>query len=88
MAQLRVPVTEVARRAGHGVAVLLKIYAHCIDRRADAASKRVANALGARDAGQGPSDEAGPVTRGGCRPILRRGLAPGPQPVPDRQPRP
>jgi hypothetical protein len=25
---LRVPATEVARRAGHGVAVLLKIYAH------------------------------------------------------------
>jgi hypothetical protein len=23
-------VTEVARRAGHGVAVLLKIYVHCI----------------------------------------------------------
>jgi hypothetical protein len=29
-----VPATEVARRAGHGVAVLLKIYAHCIDERA------------------------------------------------------
>jgi hypothetical protein len=26
-----VPATEVARRAGHDVAVLLKIYAHCID---------------------------------------------------------
>jgi Phage integrase family len=26
-----VPATKVARRAGHGVAVLLKIYAHCID---------------------------------------------------------
>jgi integrase len=26
-----VPATEVARRAGHGIAVLLKIYAHCID---------------------------------------------------------
>jgi hypothetical protein len=25
------PATEVARRAEHGVAVLLKIYAHCID---------------------------------------------------------
>ena len=31
-----VPATEVARRAGHGVAVLLKIYAHCIDGQADA----------------------------------------------------
>jgi integrase len=25
------PATEVARRAGHGAAALLKIYAHCID---------------------------------------------------------
>jgi hypothetical protein len=29
-----VPATEVARRAGHGVAVLLKIYAYCIDGQA------------------------------------------------------
>jgi hypothetical protein len=29
------PATEAARRAGHGVAVLLKIYAHCIDGQAD-----------------------------------------------------
>ena len=33
-----VPATEVARRAGHGVAVLLKIYAHCIHGQADANS--------------------------------------------------
>jgi hypothetical protein len=26
-----VPATEAARRAGHGIAVLLKIYAHCTD---------------------------------------------------------
>jgi integrase len=31
-----VPATEVTRRSGHGVAVLLKIYAHCIDGQADA----------------------------------------------------
>jgi hypothetical protein len=36
-----VPATEVARRAGHGVAVLLKIYAHCIDGQADAANQRI-----------------------------------------------
>jgi hypothetical protein len=36
-----VPATEVARRAGHGVAVLLKIYAHCIDGQADAANRRI-----------------------------------------------
>ena len=41
-----VPATEVARRAGHGVAVLLKIYAHCIDGQADAANQRIAEALG------------------------------------------
>ena len=36
-----VPATEVARRAGHGVAVLLKIYAPRIDGQADAANKRI-----------------------------------------------
>ena len=41
-----VPATEVARRAGHSVAVLLKIYAHCIDGQADAANKRITDALG------------------------------------------
>ena len=41
-----VPPTEVARRAGHSVVVLLKIYAHCIDGQADAANKRIADALG------------------------------------------
>jgi integrase len=40
-----VPATEVARRAGHGVAVLLKIYAHCIDGQADAANRRITDAL-------------------------------------------
>ena len=37
--------TEVARRAGHSVVVLLKIYAHCIDGQADAANRRIADAL-------------------------------------------
>jgi hypothetical protein len=52
-----VPATEVARRAGHGVAVLLKIYAHCIDGQATAANQRIAEALGTRDDGQDPGDE-------------------------------
>ena len=34
---------------GHGVAVLLKIYAHCIDGQADAANKRITDALGVQD---------------------------------------
>ena len=49
-----VPATEVARRAGHGVAVLLKIYAHCIDGQADAANQRITDALdGAKSPGDG-----------------------------------
>jgi integrase len=52
-----VPTTEVARRAGHGVAVLLKIYAHCIDGQADAANQRITDALGIRDAEPDPGDE-------------------------------
>ncbi|MGD0702511.1 MAG: hypothetical protein ABSA02_21845 [Trebonia sp.] len=52
-----VPATEVARRAGHGVAVLLKIYAHCIDGQATAANQRIADALGIRDAGPDLGDE-------------------------------
>jgi integrase len=53
-----VPATEVARRAGHGVAVLLKIYAHCIDGQADAANQRITDALSAQDAGPSPGGEA------------------------------
>jgi len=35
-----VPATEVTRRAGHGAAVLLKIYAHCVDGQVTAANPR------------------------------------------------
>ena len=52
-----VPATEVARRAGHGVAVLLKIYAHCIDGQADAANQRITDALGMAEPEPGPGDE-------------------------------
>jgi len=40
-----VPATEVARRAGHGLAVLLRVYANCIDGQAAAANQRIASAL-------------------------------------------
>ncbi len=40
-----VPATEVARRAGHGLAVLLRVYAHCIDGQAAAANQRISDAL-------------------------------------------
>jgi len=54
-----VPATEVARRAGHGVAVLLKIYAHCIDGQADAANQRITDALGIPESEPGPGDQGG-----------------------------
>jgi len=44
-----VPATEVARRAGHGVAVLLKVYANCIDGQASAANQRIGDALDEHD---------------------------------------
>jgi hypothetical protein len=52
-----VPATEVARRAGHGVAVLLKIYAHCIDGQADAANQRITQALAIPETWQDPDDD-------------------------------
>jgi integrase len=55
-----VPATEVARRAGHGVAVLLKIYAHCIDGQADAVNQRITDALGSTEPEPGPGDEGDP----------------------------
>jgi hypothetical protein len=48
---------ERARRAGHGVAVLLKIYAHCIAGQATAANQRIAEDLGTQDAEEDPGDE-------------------------------
>ena len=53
-----VPATEVARRAGHGVAVLLKVYAHCIDGQANAANRRINEALGTQDPQPDPADES------------------------------
>jgi integrase len=52
-----VPATEVARRAGHGVAVLLKVYAHCIDGQANEANKRINDALDTPDSQPDPADE-------------------------------
>jgi hypothetical protein len=52
-----VPATEVVRRAGNGVAVLLKIYAHGIDGQANAANQRIADALSTPEAEQDPGDE-------------------------------
>jgi hypothetical protein len=51
------PAIEVARRVGHGVGVLLKIYAPCIDGQADAANQRIADALGTAEPEPGPGDE-------------------------------
>jgi hypothetical protein len=56
-----VPATEVARCAGHGVAVLLKIYAHCIDGQANAANQRITDALSTPRQGRTPATRATPT---------------------------
>jgi integrase len=43
-----VPATEVARRLGHRVAVLLRVYANCIDGGEDGVNDRIGDALGDR----------------------------------------
>jgi hypothetical protein len=46
-------------RAGHGVAVLLKIYARCTDGQADTANHRITGTLGAEDSRPNRGDEGG-----------------------------
>jgi integrase len=41
-----VPATEVARRLGHSVAVLLRVYANCIDGADEGSNDRIGDALG------------------------------------------
>jgi hypothetical protein len=41
----RVQPTEVARRLGHSVAVLLRVYANCVDGEQDVVNERIALAL-------------------------------------------
>lgn len=43
---------EVAERAGHGVDVLLRVYAKCIDGQAEVANRRIEKALDLDDAGE------------------------------------
>ncbi len=40
-----VPVTEVAERAGHGVDVLLRVYAKCVDGGQGRSNRRIDDAL-------------------------------------------
>jgi integrase len=40
-----VPVTEVAKRAGHSVDVLLRVYAKCLDGQQARANRKIAEAL-------------------------------------------
>jgi hypothetical protein len=44
VAQRRCPSTDVARRVGHGIPVLLRVYANCIDGQADAGNPRIDDA--------------------------------------------
>lgn len=54
-----VPATEVARRVGHSVAVLLTVYANCIDGQEEVVNERIATALTqARATGQERAHDA------------------------------
>lgn len=53
-----VPPTEVARRLGHSVAVLLKVYANCIDGEADSFNERISVVLGGGQSGTLVADES------------------------------
>jgi hypothetical protein len=57
-----VPITEVARRLGHSVAVLLKVYANCVDGEEQTMNGRVESALGS-DAGDGTLGTAADQSR-------------------------
>jgi integrase len=57
-----VPATEVARRAGHGVAVMLAVYANCVDGEEQAVNRRIEQAL-VRDGSRGTlGSSQGPVS--------------------------
>ena len=53
-----IPPAQVADWAGHSVAVLLKVYAKCIDGQDQAARRRIEDALG--DPGSGGDAPGGP----------------------------
>ena len=42
-----VPATTIARRAGHSVDVLLRVYANCIDGDEEIANQRISSCLSA-----------------------------------------
>jgi integrase len=58
--------TEVARRLGHSVAVLLRVYANCVDGEQDVVNERIARAL-SPGAGRGRLASA-PVEQHGSEP--------------------
>jgi integrase len=54
-----VPAPDVADRAGHGVDVLLRVYASCIDGTEDLANRRIEAGLVNRSVAVGPIERAG-----------------------------
>jgi hypothetical protein len=54
-----VPATEVARRAGHGVAVMLSVYANCVDGQEQVANERIEQALSDSTSQSGPDHASG-----------------------------
>ena len=67
-----VPATEVARRLGHSVAVLLKVYANCIEGDERLSNERIGRALGADRSGTLSVAEAGDVEPAAedCGPVV------------------
>ena len=58
-----IPPAQVAEWAGHSVAILLKIYAKCVDGQDDIARRRIEEALG--DPGGDDAELATPDDGGG-----------------------
>ncbi len=63
-----VPATEVARRVGHGVAVLLSVYANCVDGQEPVANARIDAALSAGSAAVAAGEPAGGRLDAGSEP--------------------
>lgn len=59
MAQRRRRTGQVAEWAGHSVAVLLRVYARCIDGQDQITKRRIEDALREPDEGQADDDEHG-----------------------------
>lgn len=70
-----VPAAEVARRVGHGAAVLLRVYANCIDGEETKINEKIEDAIGGlngRSVGHGSEDADSSLYQPLARPWLGR----------------